>query len=57
MHGFDAGSEQAQEVVDLGYFVSFSGIVTLENAGEVREAAKLVPIDRIMVESDSGHDL
>lgn len=55
MHGFDAGSEQAQEVVDLGCFVSFSGIVTLENAGEVREAAKSVPIDRIMVESDSPY--
>ena len=36
-HGFDAGPEQAEELLDLGHFVSFSGIVTFENAGEVRE--------------------
>ena len=53
MHSFDAGLAQAQEVVDLGHFVSFSGIVTFENASEVREAAKSVPIERIMVESDA----
>jgi TatD DNase family protein len=53
MHSFDAGPEQAQEVVDLGHFVSFAGIVMFENASEVREAAKSVPIERIMLESDS----
>jgi TatD DNase family protein len=53
MHSFDAGLAQAQEVVDLGHFVSFSGIVTFENTSEVREAAKSIPIERIMVESDS----
>jgi TatD family hydrolase len=53
MHGFDAGLAQAQEAVDLGHFVSFTGIVTFENTSEVREAAKSVPIERIMVESDS----
>jgi TatD DNase family protein len=52
IHSFDAGPEQAQEVVDLGHFVSFTGIVTFENS-ELREAAKSVPIERIMVESDS----
>ena len=46
MHCFDAGLAQAQEVVDLGHFVSFTGIVTFENASEVREAAKSVPIER-----------
>jgi TatD DNase family protein len=53
MHCFDAGLAQAQEAVDLGHFVSFTGIVTFENTGEVREAAKSIPIERIMVESDS----
>ncbi|MGA8480562.1 MAG: TatD family hydrolase [Chthoniobacterales bacterium] len=53
MHCFDAGLPQAQEAVDLGHFVSFSGIVTFENTSEVREAAKSIPIERIMVESDS----
>jgi TatD DNase family protein len=53
MHSFDVGLAQAREVVDLGHFVSFSGIVTFKNASEVREAAKSIPIERIMVESDS----
>jgi TatD DNase family protein len=53
MHCFDAGLAQAQEAVDLGHFVSFTGIVTFENTREVRQAAKSVPIERIMVESDS----
>jgi TatD DNase family protein len=55
MHGFDGGQEQAQEVVGLGHFVSFSGNVTFSNATEVREAAKSVPIDRIMVETDAPY--
>ena len=55
MHCFDAGLAQAQEVVDLGHFVSFAGIVTFENASEVREAAKSVPIERIMVETDAPY--
>ena len=53
IHSFNAGPEQAEELVDLGHFVSFTGLVTFENAREVRQAAKSVPIDRIMVESDS----
>jgi TatD DNase family protein len=55
MHCFDARLAQAQEVVDLGHFVSFTGIVTFENASEVREAAKSVPIERIMVETDAPY--
>jgi TatD DNase family protein len=53
IHCFDARLAQAQEVVDLGHFVSFAGIVTFENDSEVREAAKSVPIERIMVETDA----
>ena len=55
VHGFDAGPERAQELVDLGHFVSFSGNVTFINATEVREAAKSVSIDRIMVETDAPY--
>ncbi|HSD10052.1 MAG TPA: TatD family hydrolase, partial [Candidatus Binatia bacterium] len=40
---------------DLGLYVSFSGIVTFRNAGEVREAARLVPLDRLLVETDSPY--
>jgi TatD DNase family protein len=55
MHCFNAGLAQAQEVVDLGHFVSFSGVVTFENASEVREATKSVPIERIMVETNAPY--
>ena len=55
IHCFDARLAQAQEVVDLGHFVSFAGIVTFENESEVREAAKSVPIERIMVETDAPY--
>ena len=55
IHCFNARLAQAQEVVDLGHFVSFAGIVTFENDSEVREAAKSVPIERIMVETDAPY--
>jgi TatD DNase family protein len=55
IHCFDARLAQAQEVVDLGHFVSFAGIVTFENDSEVREAAKSVPIERIMIETDAPY--
>lgn len=55
IHCFDARLAQAQEVVDLGHFVSFAGIVTFENDSEVRKAAKSVPIERIVVESDAPY--
>jgi TatD DNase family protein len=55
MHCFDAGLAQAQEVVDLGHFVSFTGIVTFENASEAREAVKSIPIERIMVETNAPY--
>lgn len=53
MHCFNGNTSQMQEVINLGYLVSFTGIVTFKNAAEVRNAAKTVPIDRIMVETDA----
>ena len=52
MHCFTGNQEQARQALDLGLFVSFSGIVTFKNAEELREAAKLVPVDRMLVETD-----
>jgi TatD DNase family protein len=43
----------AKLVVDLGLYVSFSGIITFKNAENVREAAKIVPLERILVETDA----
>jgi TatD DNase family protein len=43
----------AREALDLGYYVSISGIVTFKNADNVREVAKQLPLDRLLVETDS----
>jgi TatD DNase family protein len=43
---------QAREVVELGHFLSFTGIVTFKSASDLREVAASVPLDRIMVETD-----
>jgi len=53
LHCFTGGPGEARRCLDAGMYVSFSGIVTFKNAGEVREAAALCPIDRILVETDS----
>ena len=55
MHCFTYGPEVARRVVDLGLYVSFSGIVTFRNAVELREAARIVPLDRLLVETDSPY--
>ena len=52
-HCFTGTVEEARKVLDFGAAISFTGVVTFKNAGEVAEAAKLVPLDRIMVETDS----
>jgi len=52
-HCFTGTADEARRVLDFGAWISFTGVVTFRNAGEVAEAAKLVPADRIMVETDA----
>ena len=52
-HCFTAGPDEARACLDLGAMVSFTGVVTYRNAPEVREAARLIPRDRILVETDA----
>lgn len=52
-HCFTAGPSEARAVLDFGAMISFTGVLTYKNAPEVREAAKLVPDDRVMVETDA----
>jgi len=52
-HCFTGGPDAARKVLDFGAWISFTGVVTFKNAKEVAEAAKLVPLDRMMVETDS----
>jgi len=51
-HCFGGTLEQANEVLDLGHLVSFTGIVTFKNGASVREVAAQVPVDKFMVETD-----
>ncbi|MEY3805638.1 MAG: hypothetical protein RIR69_450 [Actinomycetota bacterium] len=53
IHCFTGGPEEARQCLDRGAYLSFSGIVTFKNAADLREAATLCPIDRILVETDS----
>jgi len=51
-HCFTGSAEQAKIILDRGYHISFTGVVTFKNAGKIREAAKLVPLDKLMLETD-----
>jgi TatD DNase family protein len=53
IHCFTGGPEDARRCLDLGASLSFSGIVTFKTAVEVREAAELCPIDRLLIETDA----
>lgn len=55
MHCFTEDWEMAKQALDMGFFISFSGIVTFKNAKSVQEVAKKVPYDRILVETDSPY--
>jgi TatD DNase family protein len=55
LHCFTEAWETARAMIDRGFLISFSGILTFPGAGEVREAAKKVPLDRLLVETDSPY--
>ncbi len=53
VHCFTGGPPEAKRCLDMGAYISFSGIVTFKNAQEVREAVKICPLERLLVETDS----
>lgn len=53
IHCFSAGREVAEKAVAMGLYISISGIVTFKNAEDLRETVKDVPLDRLLVETDS----
>lgn len=55
MHCFTETWEVARQALDLGFYISFSGIVTFKNALAIKEAAEKTPLDRILVETDSPY--
>ncbi len=54
-HCFTGGPADMTKVLDLGAWASFTGVATYRNAPEVREAARMVPLNRIMVETDAPY--
>jgi len=52
MHCFTGDREQARQALDLGFHLAFGGVLTFPKAEEVREAARLTPPDRLLVETD-----
>jgi TatD DNase family protein len=55
MHCFTETWEVARAALDLGFYISFSGIVTFKNAEDLREVARKVPLDRLLIETDSPY--
>lgn len=54
-HCFTGGTDEARSALDRGAYLSFSGIVSFPSAGDVRAAAELCPLDRLLVETDSPY--
>jgi TatD DNase family protein len=55
MHCFTETWEVAQAALDLGFHISFSGIVTFKNAKALKEVAQKVPFDRMLIETDAPY--
>ncbi|HET8597907.1 MAG TPA: TatD family hydrolase [Castellaniella sp.] len=55
MHCFTESWDVARAAMDLGFFISFSGIVTFKNAVQLQEVARKMPLDRMLIETDSPY--
>ena len=53
IHCFTASYELAKAALSIGFYISFSGIITFKNAAEIRDSCKKIPINRILVETDA----
>ncbi|HEY9850549.1 MAG TPA: TatD family hydrolase [Leptolyngbyaceae cyanobacterium] len=52
MHCWGGNARETKRFLDLGFYISFSGIVTFKNASQIHESAKIVPDDRLLIETD-----
>lgn len=55
MHCFTENTDTAQKALDLGFHLSFSGIVTFKSAEQVRDVVRMTPLERILVETDAPY--
>ena len=53
MHCFTGSSNFSKKLLDLGAYISLSGIITFKNSIELQETASLIPIDRLLIETDA----
>ena len=51
-HSYSGSAEMAKELLKHGWLISFSGVVTFKNARKVKEVAEIVPLDRMLIETD-----
>ncbi len=55
LHCFSSGAELAEQALDLGFYISISGIITFKNAQDLRDIVKNVPLDKILIETDAPY--
>jgi TatD DNase family protein len=55
LHSYTEDLETARRLVEKGYYISFSGIVTFRNAGPLRDVARALPHDRVLIETDTPY--
>jgi len=55
IHCFSGGPEEARQALDLGFYLSFGGVLTFPKAEALREAARLAPEDRLLIETDAPY--
>jgi TatD DNase family protein len=55
MHCFVEDLATAERAMELGFYISFSGIVTFNSAKELKEVARMIPADRLLVETDAPY--
>lgn len=55
MHCFTESLEMAEASLDMGFYISISGIVTFKNAANVQEVAKMVPLEKLLIETDAPY--
>jgi TatD DNase family protein len=54
-HSYSGSAEMARELIDMGWYISFSGPITYKNAKKPKEACAICPLDRILIETDAPY--
>lgn len=54
-HSYSGSAEMAKELVKRGFYISFSGVVSFKNANKIKEVAKIIPDDKILIETDAPY--